>query len=325
MTTDLVPSFVDPEVSAAIQISERLKPLKDALGIADLTPQEIDLFAMVAHHTGLDPFTRQIYAVKRAGKVVHQTGIDGYRSIAESKGQGQYAGSDEATFEACDCGQAPADHPKIARVVVHRILPSGYLVDQIGIARWHELYPGSGNDGFMWRQMPHNQLSKCAEANGLRKAFPRVLGGVYITEEMQQADTIEGTARVVEPPTVRERIAARRAEVEAPKQAPAQEGGHEEAPARETPAAETQPSDASPVSGEADEPEPDAIAPSGEMTAAELLAKARDQFKGTTQIREAAIALFDDRPPSAFRGEPATWSLDGAEWYALAVDMGLVE
>jgi phage recombination protein Bet len=205
----LVPSAVDPEISATLALANRLGPLKDALGITDLSDSELQLFAMVARHTGLDPFSGQIRAVKRKGKVTHQTGIDGYRSTAERTRQ--YAGSDEATYEDCDCGKLPAGHPKLARVVVHRIMTNGHVVDQPGIARWHELYP-EGEEGFMWRKMPFNQLSKCAEANGLRKAFPRVLGDVYIDEEMAQAESIEGSATVL--PSAAERIAARRAAAE---------------------------------------------------------------------------------------------------------------
>jgi len=217
----LVASAVDPDVSASLAIYERLKPLKDVLNVGNLTDNELQLFAIVARHTGLDPFTKQIHAIKRGGKVTHQTGIDGYRSVAEKTRQ--YAGSDEAVFETCDCGTEPKDHPKVARVTVHRILANGHVIDQVGVARWHELYPGTGDDGFMWRKMPHNQLAKCAEAHGLRIAFPRVLGGVYITEEMQGAGTIEGTATVVptsepsKPLPVTARVAERRAAVEAAK------------------------------------------------------------------------------------------------------------
>jgi phage recombination protein Bet len=219
MTSALVASAVDPDVSAALQIYERMKPLKEALGVRELSDNELQLFALVARHTGLDPFTKQIYAIKRAGRVTHQTGIDGYRSAAERTSQ--YAGSDEATFEECACGAEPKPHPSVARVVVHRILANGHVVDQVGIARWHELYPGAGDVGSMWRKMPYNQLAKCAEANGLRKAFPRVFGGVYIAEEMQGAPTVEGQATEVEPtPRTNEstaaRIAARRAERQAP-------------------------------------------------------------------------------------------------------------
>jgi phage recombination protein Bet len=212
--TDFALATVDPEISAAMAIYDRLTPLQDALGLNDLTVPEMQLFAMVAHHTGLDPFTKQIHAIKRAGKVMHQTGIDGYRSTAERTGQ--YAGSDEAEFEPCTCDQEPKGHPAVARVVVHRILPSGHIVNQSGIARWHELAP-SGSDAFMWKKMPYNQLAKCAEANALRKAFPRVLGGVYITEEMEQAGPAENSAlaEAAAQPTARERIAARRQAVEA--------------------------------------------------------------------------------------------------------------
>ncbi len=222
----LVASAVDPDIAASIAIYEKLVPLKQALGVEQLTDQELHLFALVARHTGLDPFTRQIYAIKRAGRVTHQTGIDGYRAAAERTGQ--YAGSDEAEFEACTCGQDPKDHPLLARVVVHRILASG-TVDQVGVARWHELYPGAGDVGAMWRKMPHNQLAKCAEANGLRKAFPRVFGSVYIADEVQAGPIVEGEARELPPaearPTARDRIAARRAAKERPQAAASEADG----------------------------------------------------------------------------------------------------
>jgi phage recombination protein Bet len=207
-------SAVDPEIAASMQIYDRLEPLKNALGIQDLSVPEMQLFAMVAHRTGLDPFTRQIYAIKRGGKVTHQTGIDGYRSVAE-RTQG-YAGSDEPTYETpCPCGQKPDGHPAVARVTVHRLLPGGHVVDQVGVARWHELVPTSGQDS-MWLKMPFNQLSKCAEANALRKAFPRVLEGVYVTEEMEQAGPAQNgpLAEAAGRPTAADRLAARRHAIE---------------------------------------------------------------------------------------------------------------
>jgi phage recombination protein Bet len=212
--TGLVTSSVDPEVAAAMQLYDRLDPLKAALGVADLSVPELQLFAMVAHRTGLDPFTRQIYAIKRAGKVTHQTGIDGYRSVAERTHE--YLGSDEPTYETpCPCGQKPEGHPAVARVVVHRAHASGHVVDQTGVARWHELVPPSGQDS-MWIKMPFNQLAKCAEAQGLRKAFPRVLGGVYIAEEMAQAGGPENgsLAHAAAQPTARDRLRARRQALE---------------------------------------------------------------------------------------------------------------
>jgi phage recombination protein Bet len=250
----LVTSSVDPEISAALVVYERLKPLQDALGLANLTVGEMQLFAMVAHHTGLDPFTKQIYAIKRGGKVIHQTGIDGYRSTAERTHE--YRGSDLPAFEPCDCGDkdSPAVHPKICRVTVYRQFPEG-RVAQAGEARWHELKPkhtqsksGFGYQDDMWWQQPENQLAKCAEAAALRKAFPRVLGGVYITDEMQQAGDGDNPAlaAAAAQPTPQERLKARRAAMEAPAAdpapsqyppAPAEEGTFRDADTTPEPAA----------------------------------------------------------------------------------------
>ena len=47
----------------------------------DLTDDELILFAMVAQRSGLDPFAKQLYAIKRKGRLGFQTGIDGLRSI----------------------------------------------------------------------------------------------------------------------------------------------------------------------------------------------------------------------------------------------------
>jgi len=219
----LTTSYADPEVAAAMQLYDRLQPLKDALGVADLTVPELQLFAMVAHRTGLDPFAKQIYAIKRGGRVTHQTGIDGHRSSAERTGQ--YLGSTEPEYELCDCGdkESPNEHPKLARVVIRRAHPSGHVVEQTGIARWHELKPDHFKperardylDSMWWRQ-PLRQLAKCAEADGLRKAFPRVLGAVYIAEEMEQAGQAENGALVeaAAKPTARDRLRARRAAFE---------------------------------------------------------------------------------------------------------------
>jgi len=145
-----------------------------APGISD---DELYLFGMVCRRTGLDPFFKQIYAIKRSGKMTIQTGIDGYRLLADRTHC--YAGSDVPEYDTED-----AKNPTWAKVTVWKIV-QGQRVAFTAKARWDE-YALPTYD--MWKKMPYLMLAKCAEALALRKAFPAELSGVYTTEEMQQAD-----------------------------------------------------------------------------------------------------------------------------------------
>ena len=230
MTSELAPSAVSPAVAAAYQVYERLNTVRNVLA-PDLNDQELSLFALVAQRSGLDPFAKQIHAVKRKGRVTFQTGIDGYRSIAERTRE--YDGSDLPEFGPdCGCDGRPKPHPEWARVTVRRFA-NGRHMEQTGEAYWHEFNPVD-ND-FMWVKMPRNQLAKCAEALGLRKAFPYVYADIYTDDEMAQAGPAENTAvaAAAAQPTARERLAARRAAIETP---PVEEAAFVEQP----PAAETE-------------------------------------------------------------------------------------
>lgn len=145
----------------------------------DSTDDELKLFMHQCKRTGLDPMTRQIYFMKRAGKVTIQTSIDGFRVIAERSGD--YAGQDEPEFiykgEKLDC----------AKVKVYRFKGEQRYLAAVGVAYWAEYFPGEAQ-GFMWKKMPHTMLAKVAEALALRKAYPQDLSGLYTNDEMNQAD-----------------------------------------------------------------------------------------------------------------------------------------
>lgn len=143
------------------------------------TNDELKLFLYTASRTGLDPLTKQIHFVKRGGQMTIQTGIDGYRAIAERKGD--LAGIDDAVYDSED-----KQHPNKASVTVYRMV-NGDRVPFTASARWSEYAP-TGAQAFMWTKMPYLMLAKCAEALALRKAFPNDLSGLYTNEEMQQAD-----------------------------------------------------------------------------------------------------------------------------------------
>lgn len=202
------------------EILEGLRTVQSVLA-PDLTGEELKLFAMVANRSGLDPFAKQIYAVKRKGRVTFQTGIDGYRSIAARTGM--YDGQDEPEYgPACGCGDnRPTGHPEFATVRVYR---KGVTRAIAATAYWHEYKPEAGQSGqgdVMWVRMPRVMIAKVAEALALRKAFPYdperregIGADVYTADEMAQADRPEAVRPVQ--PTLAERAAARAAIVVEP-------------------------------------------------------------------------------------------------------------
>ena len=203
MTSALQATAVAPAVSDGIELYGQLQAVRNALA-PDLNDTELQLFALVARQSGLDPFARQIHAVKRGGKVSFQTGIDGYRSIAERTNE--YDGSDVPGLRA----RCPGP-PGMGRG--HRLRwRRGERRPQTARAYWSEFYPGGTNP--IWGKMPKNQLAKCAEALALRKAFPYVLANLYTDEEMAQADRVADEVAGPAPVTARDRLAARRAAVE---------------------------------------------------------------------------------------------------------------
>jgi phage recombination protein Bet len=142
---------------------------------------ELRLFAYACQRTGLDPFSKQIYAIKRGGKMTIQAGIDGLRSIAERTGQldgsETYWCGDDGDWRDVWLGSKP---PAAAKTIIHR---KGASHPFVGVARFADYNAGQG----LWSKMPAAMIAKCSEALALRKAFPADLSGVYSTDEMDQA------------------------------------------------------------------------------------------------------------------------------------------
>lgn len=152
------------------------------------TNDELALFVQQCKRTGLDPFSRQIHAVKRWDSTQNrdvmaiQTGIDGYRLIAERTGK--YAGNDDPVFDSED-----GPNPKKATVTVWKMV-DGTRAPFTRSARWTEFVQTKkdGTPTKFWLKMPYLMLGKVAEALALRAAFPQELSGIYTWEEMGQAD-----------------------------------------------------------------------------------------------------------------------------------------
>ncbi len=174
---------------------EQIDIIKSQVAPRGTTDDELAMFLMYCQRTGLDPFARQIYLSERRSKN-QQTGqwdvsrnpettIDGFRLIAERSRQ--YAGQ-LGPFWCGEDGEwkdvwIPRDPPVAAKV---GILRHDFKEPLWAVALYDEYVQtkADGKPNSMWSKMPANQLAKCAESLGHRKAFPRELSGLYTREEM---------------------------------------------------------------------------------------------------------------------------------------------
>ncbi|WP_316749265.1 recombinase RecT [Streptomyces herbicida] len=188
---------------------QQLRALRAAFpDLAEASPAQLGIFFHYCKASGLDPFGRQIYMIKRKsrGEIrwTIQTGIDGYRLIARRAADraGQSIAYEDFVWYDAEGGEHTVwlrdEPPAACRVVVWRgdsRFPA--------VAHWREYAPKVWDYeaqeyklGGLWPQMPASQLSKVAEALALRRACPADLSGLHVDEEMHAADAAESRERV---------------------------------------------------------------------------------------------------------------------------------
>lgn len=169
---------------------EQRKIIRDSF-LGGANDAEAAMLLEIARALRLNPLKKEIYFVKRpqwdkqlqGWKDVWaaQTGIDGFRTVAERTGQ--YDGQDEPEFEERTDGSL-----KLCKVRVWR---RGISRPFVGVAYWDEFVQFQKDQKTpvaMWGRGRHFMLAKCAEAQAIRKAFPGDIGGLTIPEETAKED-----------------------------------------------------------------------------------------------------------------------------------------
>jgi len=165
---------------------DEIEIIKDhiARGASDA---ELKYFLYIARLRGLNPLLHEIYWVRRhrRNKATGQyedtdailIGIDGARKLAERSGRVdgvtvdvEYDDQGNVEYGVATLWLKGASHPFVAR------------------AKFSEYQPRSLDDTSLWKTMPETMIKKVAEMLGYRMAFAAELGGLYIKEEMDQAD-----------------------------------------------------------------------------------------------------------------------------------------
>ena len=158
----------------------------------NVSDDELKLFLYQCARTGLDPFSRQIYAITRnewnaetrskQPKMSIQTGIDGLRLIADRTGKYSPGPDNEYEYDAAGALRRATAHvrKRTGDGTWHVISASAFFQE------YAQVYEGKPTK--MWAEKPHIMLGKCAEALALRKAFPAEMSGIYTSDEMGQTE-----------------------------------------------------------------------------------------------------------------------------------------
>jgi len=249
------------------------------------TDQEFEFLSKSAMTVGANPIKKDCYFVKHWNNQANKYDWSIWYSIDFARKKAQQSGICKAIqreFKMSD----PENQGKPTATA--RVYLTGSDIPFEETVRWEEFYPKNANKQKMWDQLPGQMLKKCAEMSVLRMAFPDFFQGIYVPEEMAQADGFEmQTAKEVKKTEEPIQIEEKKGTTSKPKEMPPKEENPEKSP------------DADPIPEETDpkEKEIDAVIDKfdGEVVQQEITQAMKDfekyalkEIKHQEQLKEEA-------------------------------------
>jgi hypothetical protein len=171
----------------------------------EITASDVAVFAQTCDRYQLDPLRKELYLVNFKGKLSIFVGVDGLRKIART--DPTYCGPEitynggKSLYEAA-CEMMPKEKwgDKKAILEAFKNQSIAPVTCECTIKRWH---PQTGEQyvdtvasvlfheysgGFMYNNMPYNQIGVVAEKKALKQTFPSMFNGMFIEEERGAMD-----------------------------------------------------------------------------------------------------------------------------------------
>lgn len=179
--------------SLTIWQSEKLASIKDIFA-PTLTNLEFENFVELGKSLGLNPFNREIWAVKYQEKCSIFVGRDGYRKVAQQTKE--YDGMISDAIYSNDSFEVVDSKPKHS----YQLKDRGFLVGAYCIVfrkniqapyfKFVELKEYLGVSP-LWKSKPATMIIKVAEAQALRSSFQSVFKGTYDESEIESFEQEE--------------------------------------------------------------------------------------------------------------------------------------
>lgn len=187
MTTNIVPIQNQPLMA----FSQEQRDLIKRTVAPDATNDELAMFLHVAAKSGLDPLQKQIWFVKRSGRVTIQAGIDGLQARAAR--EPDYEGMLYGVVCKADAFSFDATTGVVKEHTYNPFADRGPTLGAWCIVRRKGLLPFTAMVRFseyvqqgspLWSSKPAVMIEKVARSTALRRAYPEQFGGIYEPTEM---------------------------------------------------------------------------------------------------------------------------------------------